>query len=336
MSSDPTSKGLADGVSKVSIDGVRQEFLNFRLKRSPSIHPTTNDIQFKDPSVPFILHPDELAKDCNGVSCSNDTVCKCTQSISVGFMEPLILIFVVFGIDKEPHHPIHVHGHSFRILKVGYPEYDETSGHIITKNGDLNCGYSNQTYGCEWTNESWALGQIPGLELTNPPKKDTVVVPSGGYVIVHITADNPGTWIIHCHVESHVLNGMSIVLNEVPGQIPKPPKGFPSCGDFPPNQKYRTEPQINCSQTYENCTDNPKLDCRFFNYTQVCSQDSVYRPWARKNCPAYCGICYVPPTFTPCVDKLLNCEEYNKDLCTNPLYRFFREANCRKYCDLCT
>ncbi|CAC5419038.1 unnamed protein product [Mytilus coruscus] len=37
----------------------------------------------------------------------------------------------------------------------------------------------------------------------------------------------------------------------------------------------------------------------------------------------------------PCVDKIPNCNEYDADLCTNPLYRLFREDNCLKFCNLC-
>ncbi|XP_071167719.1 uncharacterized protein [Mytilus edulis] len=37
----------------------------------------------------------------------------------------------------------------------------------------------------------------------------------------------------------------------------------------------------------------------------------------------------------PCVDKIPNCNEYDADLCTNPLYRLFREDNCMKFCSLC-
>lgn len=45
---------------------------------------------------------------------------------------------------------------------------------------------------------------------------------------------------------------------------------------------------------------------------------------------------FVTPTVTiDCVDLLHNCDEYQRDLCTNPLYRLFREQNCRKYCRIC-
>lgn len=63
---------------------------------------------------------------------------------------------------------------------------------------------------------------------------------------------------------------------------------------------------------------------------------SIYRPWAEIRCRAYCGFCIVPTTQGPCVDKINNCIEYNDDLCTNPLFRLFREDNCQKFCGLCT
>ncbi|XP_071181496.1 uncharacterized protein [Mytilus edulis] len=40
-----------------------------------------------------------------------------------------------------------------------------------------------------------------------------------------------------------------------------------------------------------------------------------------------------PPSS--CVDKISNCYEYDADLCTNPLYRLFREDNCQLFCGLC-
>lgn len=43
------------------------------------------------------------------------------------------------------------------------------------------------------------------------------------------------------------------------------------------------------------------------------------------------------PTLTIlCKDEIPNCEDYSRDLCTNPLYRIFREKNCRKFCKICT
>ena len=37
-----------------------------------------------------------------------------------------------------------------------------------------------------------------------PPEKDTVVTPNGGYTVVEFVADNPGWWMLHCHMEDHL------------------------------------------------------------------------------------------------------------------------------------
>ena len=73
---------------------------------------------------------------------------------------------------------------------------------------------------------------MPGLELQNPVRKDTVNVPTGGYVVVRIKADNPGLWSMHCHVSLHMEDGMFVLLNESYPNQPPPPPGFPRCGNF--------------------------------------------------------------------------------------------------------
>ena len=48
--------------------------------------------------------------------------------------------------------------------------------------------------------------------LDNPPIKDTVMIPNGGYAVVRFVADNPGTWMVHCHLELHSAIGMSFLM----------------------------------------------------------------------------------------------------------------------------
>ena len=73
---------------------------------------------------------------------------------------------------------------------------------------------------------------MPCLELHSPVRKDTVNVPTGGYVIVRIKADNPGVWSMHCQVSLHMVDGMFLLLNESYPNHPPPPPGFPQCGNF--------------------------------------------------------------------------------------------------------
>ena len=46
----------------------------------------------------------------------------------------------------------------------------------------------------------------------DPIQKDSMPVPDGGFVIMRFRADNPGFWILHCHIDFHNHGGMAIVL----------------------------------------------------------------------------------------------------------------------------
>ena len=46
----------------------------------------------------------------------------------------------------------------------------------------------------------------------NPPQKDTVSVPDSGFVVMRFRADNPGFWLMHCHIDLHNHGGMALVL----------------------------------------------------------------------------------------------------------------------------
>ena len=42
-------------------------------------------------------------------------------------------------------------------------------------------------------------------------------------------ADNPGVWLMHCHVMSHLMKGQSIALWVTDKGIPPVPRNFPTC-----------------------------------------------------------------------------------------------------------
>jgi manganese oxidase len=72
------------------------------------------------------------------------------------------------NLSAMDHHPIHLHGHSFKIV--------ETDG-----------------------------GQIP--ESAQWPET-TVIVPVGSTRAVEFVANNPGDWLMHCHMTHHIMNQM--------------------------------------------------------------------------------------------------------------------------------
>ncbi len=69
--------------------------------------------------------------------------------------------------------------------------------------------------------------------LVDPPLKDTVQIPSGGYTIFRFYADNPGVWLLHCHVEFHSESGMALIFKVgTDSQLPTAPLDWPQCGNY--------------------------------------------------------------------------------------------------------
>ncbi|KAG7091761.1 hypothetical protein E1B28_008162 [Marasmius oreades] len=73
-------------------------------------------------------------------------------------------------------HPIHLHGHSFDVVRVaGSKEYN----------------------------------------YVNPPRRDVVNTGSeSDNVTIRFRTDNPGPWFVHCHIDWHLQTGMGIILAE--------------------------------------------------------------------------------------------------------------------------
>jgi manganese oxidase len=76
--------------------------------------------------------------------------------------------FRIGNLSAMSHHPIHLHGHAFRVT--------ETDGGRIPPSG-------------QWP-------------------ETTVLVPVGSSRTVEFIADNPGDWALHCHMTHHVMNQM--------------------------------------------------------------------------------------------------------------------------------
>ena len=51
-----------------------------------------------------------------------------------------------------------------------------------------------------------------GKAETNPVWKDTVLVPAGSSYDLLVEFDNPGRWLLHCHIPEHMEAGMMAVF----------------------------------------------------------------------------------------------------------------------------
>lgn len=80
-----------------------------------------------------------------------------------------------------------------------------------------------------WSSTQEAIAERPELfQLDNPQKRDTFVTngPTGPtWMIVRYQVVNPGPFLFHCHIETHMANGMAVALLDGIDQWPQVPAG---------------------------------------------------------------------------------------------------------------
>lgn len=185
------------------------------------------------PPTVFILGQSEDVSTKCGDNCGSDKICECTYSVTLEKDQVYQFVLSNVGKGRGWSHPVHLHGHSFYVLKMGFGIYNESSGLLIDQTRDINCNDKKSFCNEEkWYDPFWNDGNYPTLNLDKPPQKDTIVVPSGGYVVIRFKADNPGAWFFHCHIDLHNTNGMGMVVLEGNYKGIALPKNFPRCSNF--------------------------------------------------------------------------------------------------------
>nr|XP_006812258.1 PREDICTED: laccase-like [Saccoglossus kowalevskii] len=218
----------------------QEKFINFHFSGDTSLRSSVNGRRFIPPSTPPMILPGGDEKDymtkCNDTECAQRH-CDCTHYITLP--SDAIVQIVLYNIRvgeglSGTSHPVHFHGHHFHVLKSGFGTYDTTTGRFLDDTTDISCGDDiPRCNSGSWSNSSWSGDDIPGLNLVDPPIKDTVIVPVGGYVVIRYKTDNPGWWFVHCHIEIHQVEGMALMIKEgEEKQMTKPPKDFKTCGNF--------------------------------------------------------------------------------------------------------
>jgi len=86
-------------------------------------------------------------------------------------------------------HPIHLHGHDFFVL-------------------------------AQKENAVWN-GDISALHMDNPVRRDTATLPALGYLVLAFESDNPGAWLMHCHIPFHISGGLGVQFVERRSEILK-------------------------------------------------------------------------------------------------------------------
>ncbi|PON32810.1 Laccase [Parasponia andersonii] len=100
-------------------------------------------------------------------------------------------------------HPIHIHGFNFHVLAQGFGNFD-------------------------------AVNDRQKFNLVNPQIRNTIAVPVGGWAVIRFQANNPGIWLVHCHLDVHLPVGMAMAFEVENGPtpsstLPPPPSDLPRC-----------------------------------------------------------------------------------------------------------
>ncbi|KAK6195925.1 hypothetical protein SNE40_001251 [Patella caerulea] len=186
------------------------------VKEKHLYSPQINGISNMLPHAPPLTQFDDIPED---MFCNTDTIqkncreefCQCVHRLQVDLNDTVEIIMLDEGVTFNANHPTHLHGHSFRVVAIG----------------KLNTTTSLE--------EVKALdeGGFIKRKLSKAVSKDSVTVPDGGYTVIRFYADNPGVWFFHCHIEFHVEIGMGLIIQVgSKDQMPRKPKGFPTCGNF--------------------------------------------------------------------------------------------------------
>nr|DAD26593.1 TPA_asm: hypothetical protein HUJ06_028061 [Nelumbo nucifera] len=128
---------------------------------------------------------------------------KSTRVKKLRYNSTVEVVFQNTAIVGVENHPIHLHGFNFFVLAQGFGNYD-------------------------------AARDTNNFNLVNPQERNTIAVPVGGWAVIRFTANNPGVWIMHCHLDVHLPWGLAgaFVVDSGPtpsSKLPPPPSDLPRC-----------------------------------------------------------------------------------------------------------
>ncbi|KAI1499873.1 laccase [Biscogniauxia marginata] len=107
--------------------------------------------------------------------------------------------FWVVQNENSVPHPIHLHGHDFLVLGTS----------------DISMGAATEVVHFDPTTD------LERLNFNNPTRRDVAMLPSNGWLVLAWVTDNPGAWLMHCHIAWHVSQGLSVQFLERRNEIPE-------------------------------------------------------------------------------------------------------------------
>ena len=122
------------------------------------------------------------------------------------------------------------------MVAIRHGAYSQDNGILLASSRDLSCNVDkddvstmdqNRCPNPRWRNSSTHFSLNPFTV-----RKDTIIVPSGGYVVIQFRSDNPGFWFLHCHMDVHLHEGLALIMRESIDKMTTAPEGMSVCGSF--------------------------------------------------------------------------------------------------------
>ncbi|KAI5665984.1 hypothetical protein M9H77_15837 [Catharanthus roseus] len=134
---------------------------------------------------------------------NNTNVSNGTKVVVLPFNTTVEVVLQGTSILGAESHPLHLHGYNFFVVGQGFGNFDPAKDPV-------------------------------NYNLVDPVERNTVAVPSGGWVAIRFRADNPGVWFMHCHFEVHLSWGLKMAWIVLDGELPNqklfpPPTDLPKC-----------------------------------------------------------------------------------------------------------
>ncbi|KAF2670525.1 hypothetical protein BT63DRAFT_432740 [Microthyrium microscopicum] len=112
-----------------------------------------------------------------------------------GHVNPIVvkkgeIIEIVINNLNTNLHPWHMHGHQFQVLDRPDPMFGKF-------NGTFRTGYPHAA----------------------PVRRDTFMLQDQSWGVIRFKADNPGVWLLHCHIEAHTSSGFVATIIEAPEEL---------------------------------------------------------------------------------------------------------------------
>lgn len=136
------------------------------------------------------------------------------------------LVEIVINNFDSGGHPMHFHGHAPQLVARSPGVFSGGTQHPDQKN---KVGKNGTSSALGYTGDTSRMARTP-------MRRDTWILAPNGYTVIRYIANNPGVWLLHCHMEWHAVAGLTATIVEAPLELQGSQKINPAMEEICRNQ----------------------------------------------------------------------------------------------------